>query len=247
MLDALPMRSFPAEEIQTIMVEAEAGIINIKQTDEQLIRFSGMAPISQKAIPVQLENDTTLLIQILPGSSIESIYVLEIPVNKKIIIQSNQSEINLSAYQGDISIDSTSGTITARNLTGKATLRSGRGNVTLQNSSGELHVLGEHGILTMKNLHGLLTSSTIMGTIQYSGSPTEGDRINLEVDHGPISIELGKTSNLEYSVQSASGEVNCLLPGVKLLSRGCSGTVGQGSAQLKIRSVSGKISLSVTH
>jgi DUF4097 and DUF4098 domain-containing protein YvlB len=109
-----------------------------------------------------------------------------------------------------------------------------------------MHVLGEHGKLTIENPHGLLTSSTIMGTIQFGGIPADIDRINLESDHGAISVELGGESNLTYLAQSASGDVNCLVPGVQLLSRGCSGTHNSGKAQLKIRTVSGKISLSVT-
>jgi DUF4097 and DUF4098 domain-containing protein YvlB len=244
MLDTLPMRSFPAEKIRTLTVEMDAGILNIKQAEDSMISFSGMAPVSQKTIPIETQGETTLSIQIPSGSSSESVYVLEIPSGLTLNIASNQGDIFLIKYQGTIDIDSTSGSISASDLVGQVTLRSGRGNIEIKNSTGEMHILGEHGILKMENLHGLLTSSTIMGNIQYLGSPAAGDLINLEVDHGPITAEVRAPANLQYSVQSASGEVNCSIPGVEFKNRGCSGLIGQGEAQLKIRSVSGKIILS---
>jgi DUF4097 and DUF4098 domain-containing protein YvlB len=246
MLEPLAENSFPADTIQSIHVDIDSGTLNIRQNESSSIRFSGMAPVGQVPIPIQDDDHGNLSISILPESSMESIYVLEIPAGKKIFIQSNQADINLAAYQGKIDIDSISGSITAKELSGFVTLRSGRGNITLKDSTGEMHILGEHGLLNINNLHGVLTSSTIMGTIQYFGSPSEGDQINLEVDHGPISVKLGNSSSLQYAVQSASGEVNCLIPRTELLPRGCQGTYGQGGAELKIRSVSGKINLTVT-
>jgi hypothetical protein len=245
MLDALPMQSFPADGIFTIQVNIDAGTLNIKQNQEALVRFSGMAPVGQKSIPIQNRNDGVLLIQIQPENSAESVYLLEIPDGKKLVVTSNSANINLTGYQGEASVDSTSGSINAKNLTGLATLRSGRGTIDIRDSSGEMHVLGEHGVLTLQNLHGLVTSSTIMGTIRYTGSPIKADQINLEVDHGPISIDLGQASSVKFTVQSASGEVQCLVPQVEQLSRGCTGIFGAGEAQLHVRSVSGKINLTV--
>jgi DUF4097 and DUF4098 domain-containing protein YvlB len=244
MVDSLPVRSLDASKTDTLLIVIDSGLINIKQSNDNMIKLSGMAPIAQCSIST-ISEDSSLTLQIPEECSTESVYLVEIPPGKAIRVNSNRSNVNIAGYQGDVTIHSTSGNIEAKNMTGKIVLRSGRGNVKAVDCKGEIRVLGEHGVLTMKDIHGLVTSSTIMGTINFSGSPLPGDRINLEVDHGPIVVNLGGKSNLSYFAYSASGEVHCSVPGTEYLSRACRGSLGNGAGELTIRSVSGKINVSI--
>lgn len=244
MVDSLPVQSLDASNIDTLLIDIDSGLITINQANDMMIRFSGMAPIAQCSIST-ISEGSSLTFQIPRECSTESVYLVEFPRGKSIRVSSNRSNVNIAGYQGDVSVHSISGNIEAKNLTGITVLRSGRGNVKAVDCEGELRVLGEHGVLTMTDLHGLVTSSTIMGTINFTGSPLPGDRINLEVDHGPIVVKLGGESNLAYYAYSISGEVHCIVPGTEYLSRACRGSLGNGAGELTIRSVSGKINVSI--
>lgn len=168
---------------------------------------------------------------------------LVVPDGLTLRVTSFDGEITLTDLRGDLRVDAVSGMISGWRLLGTVVLRSGRGDVTLAESSGDLTVLGEHGLLSLLDLHGRVASNTIMGTIHYEGMPGEGDEIVLEIDHGPVQVWLLPGTSLRVEAYSASGAVVCLAEGLRVDLRDCGGTVGAGDATLRVRTVSGAITI----
>jgi DUF4097 and DUF4098 domain-containing protein YvlB len=88
--------------------------------------------------------------------------------------------------------------------------------------------------------------STIMGNVVFDGLIQAGDFVRLETDHGLISVNLDQDSDLSLQVSSISGDVVCMLPKVSSSTRSCAGIIGKGNGTLKIRTVSGAITLQLT-
>ncbi len=171
---------------------------------------------------------------------------VEVPDGYSIQLKTFDANVAFHDFNGEIKVSTVSGDLMAENVAGTFTLVSSRGDVSVRNSSGQLQVLGEHGTLTLENVSGTIGSSTIMGSIHYQGQPTHGDDIHIEVDHGPVEISLPHKSNLDLEINSTSGDVVCVAPGLISTGRTCMGTIGSGGASMTVRTVSGSVNLLVS-
>ena len=104
-------------------------------------------------------------------------------------------------------------------------------------------MVGNYGLLALENARGNIGVSTIMGTIVFDGLIQADDILRLETDHGPISVNLNRSSDLTLKVRSTSGDVACMLPDVISSARTCEGTVNSGGGVLNIRTVSGTVTV----
>lgn len=170
-----------------------------------------------------------------------NILELAIPKHVPLAAEIFDGSIKITGNFQFLDINSVSASIQAEDISGWIRLRSGRGDISLSRGNGEYHLLGEHGRITMKEINGRIEASTILGNIEYSGAPGTEDDINFEVDHGSIFITLLPGANLRYSLQTANGEVFCMLPDVNEGPNTCGGSLGEGAGMLTARSVSGKI------
>lgn len=166
---------------------------------------------------------------------------LAIPRNIPLAVKIFDGDVTIEGNYAFLDVDSVSANIQASNISGWIRLRSGRGDLILKNGAGEYHLLGEHGRIVMQQINGKIEASTILGNIEYRGIPGSEDDINLEVDHGSISITMLQGTNVRYSLQTANGEVVCMLPDIIEGPNTCEGRLGDGEGMLKARSVSGKI------
>jgi DUF4097 and DUF4098 domain-containing protein YvlB len=246
----LPPQTFDPATIKSINVNVDSGSVSVTGTKDKVIALSGSQGCMQgSTLRVSSANDALIVTgaaqkHLFQHSTDTQVEIdLKVPVGIPLQVTTDDANVSLLQYNGKLKVDSVAGNITAQALSGEAQLRSGRGNVTLGDSSGVFHVLGEHGILDIESSHGSIDSSTIMGTIQYQGTPGTGDSIHFEVDHGPITIALGKDSDLTMIASSTSGDVACMVPGLLQSGRGCSGVLDKGSATFYIRTVSGSITI----
>lgn len=166
---------------------------------------------------------------------------LAIPKHVPLVVGIFDGNVHITGDFTFLDIDSVSASIQAEDISGWIRLRSGRGDISLSGGSGEYHLLGEHGRIAMADINGRIEASTILGNIEYSGVPGMHDDINLEVDHGSIFITMFPEANLRYSLQTANGEVFCIIPDNMKGPNSCGGLLGEGAGMLKARSVSGKI------
>lgn len=242
-------REIPAHAGDVVVVRVNSGRIQIQGTEENVIGVDGELADPGRT-DLSIENDDGHIQinaetdqSIFSGTGEEVLNLeIQVPQGISITVVTTNAAVNIYNIRGTITVDSIAGDILAEDLSGVISLRSGRGDVRVVDSSGEVRVLGEHGLLTLENIHGTVGSSTIMGTIHYLGRVEMGDELRMEVDHGPVEIELAANSNTKLNVTSTNGEVRCP-PEFESTARTCQGKLGRGDGQITVRTVSGQITV----
>jgi len=186
-----------------------------------------LAQYPKRIFPPPASNPVDLEIRVPPGYQIQFI--------------GEDANLAVRNYSGKLDVSSTAGDVLLDGFTGSASIKANRGDVTLRASQGELYALGNYGLLALEEVHGQVSASTIMGTIRYRGTGLPGDALHFESDHGPIEITLAGQPDLSVKVNSTSGDVVCMFSALVRDPRTCSGILGNGSAQLDVRTVSGAI------
>lgn len=239
---------------QVIILEIESGQVTIiGGRSDGTMQINGQLMDPQRvAFFVKSSNEqveVTTPVQRRPFSGFSSppvVLAVEVPDGYSVHVKSFDAAVTVRDFRGDLQISSVSGDLLAENVAGTIALVSGRGDITIKNATGQLRVLGEHGVLNLENVSGIIGSSTIMGTIRYLSRPMPGDTIRIEVDHGPVEIFLPSDSNLDVEIRSTSGELVCMVPGLRSTGPSCLGTVGSGGASMTVRTVSGRVTLQVS-
>jgi len=241
---------FSLSKSQSIMIDVNSGMLNITQATNQQVGISGTISNSQVvAFKSTLEADGLHIVSKYTGNSflqgtVPPIQInLQVPAGISIKVNTFDSNVDIHDYSGAADITSVAGALSANHVNGRLTLFSNRGNVTVEKSNGELNLLGNYGLLSVLDSHGTVSASTIIGTIRFLGMVEAGDDVNLETDHASIEIQLGQDSDALVQITSTSGVVVCTMAGVLYEGEGCTGTLQGGQGKLRVRTVSGNITL----
>ncbi len=166
---------------------------------------------------------------------------IEAPAGHPLIINCDQASIEISDFRGKVDARTVSGDITLQNVSGEVLLKNSRGITTVNGGSGAFSVAAELGAVDLEGVRGSVSAMAIMGKVTYRGSPGSGDQINLEDDHTGVDVRLDRASDVALEIHTVSGPITCLIPDFKIVTGSCSGTLGEGSGKLTIRTVTGAI------
>ena len=243
----LPVHEAQIAEGQSVLIRLNAGVVTVHGGKEGQASVAGQTLyLDQTEYNVTTVNNQIQIIVNYTGkrSSAPPVHLeVSIPNNAALTIETDSASISVREYTGVLEAASVSGDILVDNVQGDITLRSNRGNVTTRDSDGRISMVGNYGLLALENARGNIGVSTIMGTIVFDGLIQADDTLRLETDHGPISVNLVRSSDLTLKVRSTSGDVACMLPDVISSARTCEGTINSGGGVLSIRTVSGTVTV----
>ena len=168
---------------------------------------------------------------------------VRVPKNMELRIETESASVFVTRYNGTLEVASTAGNIAIEEVVGRITLWSNRGNITVRKSSGRISIVGNYGALTTQDVTGETSVSTIMGKVVFGGAIEDGDVVRLETDHGSVSVNVHKDSDLNFEAYTTSGDMICMLPYQSVTTRSCDGKIGTGNGWLKIRTVSGAVTM----
>lgn len=166
---------------------------------------------------------------------------LQVPQETFVRFDSFDAALYVTGTGQGLDVTSTSGDVLVDRFTGKAVIKANRGDVRVEESQGAIDVFANYGLIEFLNVHGTTNAVNILGKIQFSGRPSTGDNIRLETDHGSVRVSTHQDPNLNLDLQTTSGEVVCLVKDVIRTPRSCWGTLGNGEAELFVKTVSGKV------
>lgn len=236
-----------ATDTQSILIQVDHGEVVVSESEDDHVEVGGQVLFADEVEYQVSSTEKQILIKAkvnrtsLPDNPFR--VDVHIPKEMQVKVETDSASVIAANYQGDLEIASTSGNITIEQVTGRIILRSNRGNIIVRKSSGMTSVVGNYGTLNVQNVHGEIAVSTIMGNVVFDGLIYSDDIVRLETDHGPVSVNLDKDSDLNLQVNSTSGDVICTLPNVSSSTRSCDGKIGTGDGTLKIRTVSGAVTL----
>jgi len=241
---------FDSADSQSILIEVGHGEVVILESEDDRVKVGGQVLFADE-MDYQVsstEKQISIKAHVNRNNPPDISLRVEVHVPKELLVkvESDSASVFVQNYQGNLEIASTSGNITIEEVIGEMTLRSNRGNISVRKSSGMISIVGNYGTLNVYNVHGETAVSTIMGNVVFDGLVQEDDVVRLETDHGTVSVTLKQDSALSFQVRSTSGDVTCMLPDISSSTRSCDGKIGAGDGALKIRTVSGAVTLQLT-
>ncbi len=246
----LPVRRLPLSANQSVFIDIDQGNLDIGSAGSGTVEVFGQAGSGEEqSLQVRTAADGVHITFKAPtrpfwqqGGPVPHLDV-RVPNGASVRINTFDAGIAIHDFTGNVSVTAVSGDITIDNSQGNFNIRSNRGNVMAEAASGKLHLAGNYGVLSMVNTHGESSASTIMGTVRFAGPISAGDEVALETDHGPVEIQLAETSDATVQVGTTTGVITCTMPGLQYHGQGCGGTLQTGQGQLKVRTVSGTVTL----
>ena len=155
--------------------------------------------------------------------------------------------------QADIEAKTVSGDVVLRGQGGKPAqlhLTSISGSIRLENGSGDVEANTTSGTLNVQlDTARSVRMRTIAGDISLRGKLTKDADVDTETVSGDIKMSTDSDAGFEYDVSSFSGDIgNCFNAKSERTSRygpgeRLSGSLGKGSAHVRLKSMSGDINL----
>ena len=175
----------------------------------------------------------------------DSRFQIEIPNETAVTLSTFDARITLTGEGLAVNIRSVSSSIQLDHFKGNSVIVNNRGPVTVENSTGQIEAIGNYGLIQFLQSHGKLVGSTIMGNIRVDSNLDEVIDLKLETDHGDVEIKLSNPNDLNVMLNSASGDVVCDHPALDSSTRYCRGTIGNAASRIQVRTVSGRIGLTL--
>ena len=170
---------------------------------------------------------------------------IEIPNKTAVTLSTFDARITLTGEGLAVNIRSVSSSVQLNHFKGNSVIVNNRGPVTVENSTGQIEAIGNYGLIQFLQSHGKLVGSTIMGNIRVDSNLDEVIDLKLETDHGDVEIKLSNPNDLNVMLNSASGDVVCDHPALDSSTRYCRGTIGNAASRIQVRTVSGRIGLTL--
>jgi DUF4097 and DUF4098 domain-containing protein YvlB len=239
-----------AANSESVLIQVDHGEVIVFESEDDHVEVGGQVLLADEVDYQVSSTEKQILIKAdVNKTDLQDIPLrveVHVPKGMPVKVETDSASVFAANYQGDLEVDSTSGKITIEQITGRITLWSNRGDIIVRKSSGNINAAGNYGALNVQNVHGETAVSTIMGNVLFEGLIQSGDFVRLETDHGPVSVNLNQDSDLSLQVGSISGDVACMAPDLSSTTRTCAGQIGAGGGMLKIKTVSGAVTLQLT-
>jgi hypothetical protein len=154
--------------------------------------------------------------------------------------------LSLEGVKGDVSGSIGNGGITASNITGSCTFNIGNGNSTVSNATGSLAMNTGNGSITVRNSKGSFGLNSGNGQIKFQGELTPGGKNNMTAGNGAITAELMGTPSVALDLEIQQRGRISYSSAVKVREKSeyrLKGTIGDGEAELTIRTGTGNITI----
>ncbi len=162
-------------------------------------------------------------------------------VTGAIRVQNAASLASASASNGGIQLSDVAQTGRLESITGKIRLENCGGLIEASASNGSIDISGPSGIKKLVSVTGSITADISV----------LADDTKIEASNGSIRLRLSPTLNAKVHAESNNGSAKCSVPGLIQakkreydIGEKIDGTLGDGSHQLRIESVTGNISIS---
>ena len=169
-------------------------------------------------------------------------------IKENVEVKTTSGDVIIANVQGDLAWSSTSGGLDLANLVGDLDLHTTSGEVSGQEINGDIKASSVSGDLVFLDSQGGLsylhtTSGKIRAELKVIDKDASG--MSLSTTSGDITLYLPEDASFDLDISTVSGEINT---GFKVLidsvsKRKLQGEVGTGGITIKLKTVSGDISL----
>lgn len=226
--------------LDSVSVDIDTGQVIVLNGPDGGVKLVGS---SIKTEPLVVErNEGILEISSRSGDVVDTLTVF-LPIGVSFKISTFSASLEIQGSYENIEVRSTAGEVWVHNFDGDAVIWAGRGDVQVQGGKGSLVIISEHGDQYVEAFTGKVSMTSIMGDLHYSAIENDENEINIEVDHGSVTVNLPSSVGQRVNITSTSGNVNCVGGELANTVSGCEGILGSGVGNLEVRTVSGDVDL----
>lgn len=211
---------------QPLLVTHEAGILTITYEDLQWDGLKGWLH------PQRHSADVTVTV---PAGCPTQLGV----VNASAIVSGISASISAKSVSGDITLDGVTGNVDAKTVSGDLEARGIDGEVAFNSVSGGLTLAG--GVISR------LAAKTVSGQITADIDLRDGAGLKVNTVSGDVAVRVPASASARVDLKSTSGRVRSGFDGMSPRpGRGptvLSATIGSGSADLTVSSMTGDVTL----
>ena len=177
-----------------------------------------------------------------PAADIE----VSAPPATMVEVRTSNGSIQLKGIQDSGSLRTSNGKVVMENVSGDFDIRTSNGSVTLTAVVGNLQVESSNGAIVVRDGKGTFDIETSNGRIEFSGELMPGGDNTMSTSNGSVTVSLQGEANVELDASSSNGSVTSKLP---ILTTGTQdekqivGTIGNGDADLLIRTSNGSVTV----
>ena len=211
---------------QPLLVTHEAGILTVTYEDLQWDGLKGWLR------PQRHSADVTITV---PADCPTQVGV----VNASAIVSGISASISAKSVSGDITLDGVTGSVDAKTMSGDLEARGIDGEVAFNSVSGGLTLAG--GSVSK------LAARTVSGQVTADIDLRDGSGLKVTTVSGDVAVRVPASASARVDLKSTSGRVRSGFDGMSPASgRGpavLSATIGSGSANLTVSSMTGDVTL----
>jgi hypothetical protein len=251
--------SFSVGESPALVVTSENGSIDVETGPAGTIRVLATLRNAPRVQYEAIEQGNTVTVEAEVDSGARNAgadIVVSVPAETEVELKTSNGRIEIQGLEapgtlrtsngrvvmkqleGDFDARTSNGPIEVTSMEGEATLATSNGPVTLDKVKG-------NGPVTLDKVKGAFDVDTSNGNISFSGEMTAGGDNRLETSNGSVTVELGGTPSVELDASTSRGEVTSELSidASKTKKQELVGTIGEGEADLVIRSTNGSVTV----
>jgi DUF4097 and DUF4098 domain-containing protein YvlB len=150
-----------------------------------------------------------------------------------------------SPPEASLTLRSSNGSIQVNGVGNGGDIETSNGSVIMQRVSGLYVINTSNGRIELVRVTGSFGAQTSNGSIQFEGELDPDTNTLLRTSNGSINVDIGPDANVEIDAETSNGdvEVDYPLSNATLAEKKIMGTLGTGSAKLKLRTSNGNVNL----
>jgi DUF4097 and DUF4098 domain-containing protein YvlB len=242
--------SFSVNGTATLVVNSDNGWIKVNTGTEDEVRIQAtLRGIDRIEYEVSQNGNTiTVLAEIDQGWFISNVGVditITTPVNTDVELETSNGAIELDGIEGTGTLRTSNGKIVLENVKGDFEGRTSNGKIEIDTLEGTALLSTSNGGLDLQGVIGKVDAETSNGRISYSGDMTVGGDNRLITSNGNVDVELLGTPSIELDASTSNGDITSELPITATTTSDdhLVGTIGDGEADLYIRTSNGDVTI----
>lgn len=245
-------RKIAAKTGGKIRIENLAGSVQVKPSDAKEIVVTGTLGEGTKGLRMEAKNGGIEIEVQVPKNAKnvkDSDLVVSVPKSSQLDIETVSSSIEVIAVTGSHHLESVSGDIRLLGMNGELVVKSVSGSMEIGDSRGTLQ-----GETTSGSLHlfgsrfDAVTVQSVSGEVGFDAELSEDGRYDLESLSGRVLVNVSEEDSAAFEIHTTSGSIANAFSGHVIEQQAGSGktcefVLGGGSANVKISTLSGGISV----
>jgi hypothetical protein len=249
----------------TIAVANGNGSIAITRGDEGVISVHAVKRASSDAlldtihvdiaragdrVTIETTYDRPAWQRLFGGTNRSVAYEIRLPAQATVApAKTSNGGIDVSGISGALDLQTSNGGITLRDVDGEVTARTSNGRIAVSGSSGRLILATSNGPVEVQEMNARgLDVQTSNGRITFAGSLAAGTVNRLTTSNGSVTFALPPDLAASVDLRTSNGMVSVgypltTQPGGENTRTAVQGTIGEGGAQLVVRTSNGAITI----